>query len=119
LYIAGSIASLIGIIPLILQGWNVLRQFAHPKNPFNEIEVRRLDQTGKLQEHTAHLFQRHGAGEASDLALTTASLIEEEFQKLHGQIEKLLPQITAMEQRLRHVEDTLTTARPAKRTKKK
>jgi hypothetical protein len=119
LYIAGSIASLIALIPIIMQGWSGLRQFANPKNPFNVVEVRRLDESGNLQEHPTHNFQLHGVADASNLALTTASLLEEEFQKVNGQIEWLLPRIAALEKRLTDVEGTLKNARPAKRSKKK
>ncbi|MGA2554848.1 MAG: hypothetical protein ABSG04_01055 [Verrucomicrobiota bacterium] len=119
LYIAGSIASLIGLIPMILQGWNAVRRFGTPKNPFNEIEVRRLDEKGDLQEHVAPLFDRHGVSDASNLALTTASLLEEEFQKMKGQIERLLPRIAALEKRLTEVEGALKVGGAARRSKRR
>jgi len=119
LYIAGSIASLITLVPMILQGWSALRRFSSPKNPFNEIEVRRLDASGNLQEHHTHLFHDRGIADVSNLALTTASLLEEEFQEMNDQIEQLLRRTTALEKRLATVEGTLKNASPAKRNKKK
>jgi len=119
LYIAGSIASLIALIPMILQGWTAVRHFADPRNPFHGIEVRRLDVSGNLQEHPTHLVHRHAVADSYNLALTTASLLEEEFQKVTGQIELLLPRIATLERRLTELEATLKNARPAKRTAKK
>jgi len=119
LYIAGSVASLIGLIPIILQAWSAIRRFSDPANPFQNLEVRRLNEKWELQEDTIHL-NRHGLGDISNLALTTAAgLLEDEFQKLSRHIESVLPQIAALEQRLAKVEVALKNLKSSKRRSKR
>ncbi|MGD0905287.1 MAG: hypothetical protein ABR924_20530 [Terracidiphilus sp.] len=118
LYIAGSVASLIGLIPMILQAWNALRRFSNPGNPFQSLEVRRFNENGELKEDTVHL-NRHGLGEASNMALTVAAgLLEDEFQRLTRQVESVSPQIAALEQRLAKVEAALKVPKPSTRKPK-
>jgi hypothetical protein len=117
--IAGSVASLIGLIPTILQAWNALRRFSDPANPFQNFEIRRLNENGELQEDTVHL-DRHGVGDASNLALTAAAgLLEDEFQKLSRQIASMSPQIAGLEKRLAKVEVELKDSKPSKRNPKR
>jgi hypothetical protein len=114
LYIAGSIASLIGLIPVILQGWKALRQYSNPANPFHQVEVRKLNENGELHEDNVHL-NPHGVDDASHLALTvTAGLFEGEFQKLTHRVESISPQIVALEKRIAKVEVALKCAKSSK-----
>jgi hypothetical protein len=118
LYIAGSIASLISLIPIILQAWNALRRFTNPRNPFHAVEVRRLDEKGELHENTVHM-DHHAIGSQSSLALTAAAnILEGELQKITGQAELLAPKITALEQRLSKVEAALKLSKSQKRKSK-
>ena len=57
LYVAGSVASLFGLIPLVLQGWAAIRgRFPRRHAQFDEpVEVRRIDNAGRLQEEHLHL----------------------------------------------------------------
>lgn len=53
LYIAASIASLVGLVPTILQLWNTIRGRKRNKSPrdqIDSIEIRSLDPKGKLLE---------------------------------------------------------------------
>jgi hypothetical protein len=105
LYIAGSIASLIALIPIVLQAWGAIRRFADPRNPFQKVEVRKLNENGELQEDNI-LLNHLSVGNASNLALTAAaSLLEGEFQELNRKLESLSPRILELEQRLAKLED--------------
>lgn len=52
LYIAGSIASLIGLIPLVLKCWSTIRKNTGHSydNHIRNVEIRRIDTEGKLIE---------------------------------------------------------------------
>jgi hypothetical protein len=56
LYIAGSIASLIGILPLIVQGWRAFRGHHAARRDFDDrsVEIRRIDENGHLTEDHVH-----------------------------------------------------------------
>jgi hypothetical protein len=108
LYIAGSIASIIAVIPMVLQGWNAVQRFANPKNMLIDVQARGLDETGNVQEL-----------DVSNLALATAILVEDEFQRVNGQIEGQLRRIDALEKRLAGIEDKLKSSIRAKHTKRK
>ena len=118
LYIAGSIASLIALIPMILQAWNAIRRFTNPRNPFHAVEVRRLDEKGELHENTVHM-DHHTIGSESSLVLTAAAnILEGELQKIICHAELLAPKITALEQRLSKVEAALKLSKSPKRKSK-
>jgi hypothetical protein len=59
LYIAGSIASLLGLIPLVLQGWAAIRGRLprHGASLDYPVEIRQIDQTGRLNEKHLHPHQ--------------------------------------------------------------
>ena len=50
LYIAGSIASIIGLIPIVIQVWKFIRNknVRHGRDPIEKIETRYLDKNGEL-----------------------------------------------------------------------
>lgn len=51
LYVAGSVASLLGLIPLVLRCWSVVRGDGRHRPPdFNRVEIRRLNADGHLIE---------------------------------------------------------------------
>lgn len=56
LYVTGSIASLIGLIPLVLQAWGAIRGHLDRShaNHIRGIEIRRIDAAGNLREDHQH-----------------------------------------------------------------
>lgn len=115
LYIAGSIASLIALIPMILQAWGAIRRFSNPRNPFQAVEVRRLNEKGELHEDTVHMDHHSVGGESSLILTAAANILEEELQKLTSQVERLAPEITLFERRLSKVETALKVSKTSKR----
>jgi hypothetical protein len=79
LYIAGSIASLVGIIPMILKAWNGIRGFV-PSNPFASAEVRVLDGTGQL--HEAHIPINHHSSNLHTPVVTVVGVPQSDLRML-------------------------------------
>jgi len=80
LYIAGSIASLVGLVPLVLQGWRAFRVRHQGRHNFERggIEIRHLDQKGQLLE--SHAYDGFGLASfpfAVNAALASAAKIAE------------------------------------------
>jgi len=119
LYIVGSIASIIGIIPLVLQGWKAVRRFANPENPFENVEIRTLDEDGELREHPAHQLAGRGITAAFNVGLAAVSLLEHEFHEMTALVERLSPRVSALEKRLGRVENKSKKKGPVRRSKKK
>jgi hypothetical protein len=100
LYIAGSIASIIGLIPLVLKCWNHLRggmgrQF-HPHN----IEIRRFDEKGHLIEQDTHgLFGDFLNPFDLTNGLLTSSVegIEGELRQLKSDVQELTVRVDEIE----------------------
>jgi len=102
LYIAGSIASLISVVPMILQAWSWLRGRFMPRHgpgP-HEIEMRRLDADGHLEEHPMDPRAVGGMGfwgAMGSAFATSASLIETELKNLTGQVQLLTARVESLE----------------------
>jgi hypothetical protein len=102
LYIAGSIASLIQLVPMVLRGWSALRGRRHgrPDLPTHDIEIRRMDKAGHLLEEHIH---DHPSGHLiSDgvfypTTATITNLIESEMKSLTQQLESLTSRVEALE----------------------
>jgi hypothetical protein len=102
LYIAGSVASLIGLVPLVLQSWHAIRGFMGRRHHshISGVEIRRLDSQGKLQEEHDHSFP---LSFSSPLALPHSALLsasrvlEKEFESLRKQVESHSARIAALE----------------------
>lgn len=106
LYIAGSIASLIGLVPLVLQGWRALRAQLPGRHAMQDhgIEIRRIDSSGHVQEE--HVYDRHmgsftAIGSILPALSTTAGLIEDEIKVLGQEIQKLVSRVDALEEQHR------------------
>ena len=104
LYIAGSIASVIGLIPLILQCWSRIRghhDFPHPSN-FRSIEICRLDSKNRLHEEKTHGLTILDSTPLSIINTTLVSAagdIETEIQRLRQEIYALTVRINALEKK--------------------
>lgn len=106
LYIAGSVASLIALVPLVLQGWRALRgQFSgRHMMPDQGMEIRRIDDSGRL--HEEHVHDRHFGsfmtiGSILPALATTAGLIETEIRMISRQIQTLNSRVDALEKQRR------------------
>ncbi len=105
LYIAGSIASLFGLIPLILQGWAAIRGRFPGRRPHMDgpVEIRRIDNAGRLQEEHLHSHQQSASllhiGTFAPTVSLAATLMEDETRNLNRQIEKLSSRIEALEKK--------------------
>jgi hypothetical protein len=113
LYIAGSIASLIGILPLIVQGWRAFRGHHAGRRDFDDrgIEIRRIDEKGHLSEDHVHertLFHIPPFTANTFLATSAAKTIESELQQIKAQIKLISRRV-----------DTLEGRNPAKAKKRK
>jgi hypothetical protein len=108
LYIAGSIASLIGLVPLILQGWDALRGrfWGRDVTMDQPVETRRIDHAGHVYEE--HLHNRQFMGSVTSIGMfapaftTVASLIENETKTVTQQLELLVARVERLEEQLRH-----------------
>jgi hypothetical protein len=102
LYIAGSIASLIGILPLIVQGWRAFRGHHAGRCDFDDrgVEIRRIDEKGHLSEDHVHersLFHNSQFTANTFLATSAAKTIESELQQLKEQIKALSGRVDTLE----------------------
>jgi hypothetical protein len=104
LYIAGSIASLVGLVPLILQGWAAIRRQFSPRHVPNDgpVEIRRIDRTGHLQEEHLHPRQLSGSllhiGAFAPTVSITATIIENDMRSLVQEVEQLGRRVDAIEE---------------------
>lgn len=99
LYIAGSIASIIGLIPLVLKCWNHLRGDIGRHN-HHDIEIRRLDENGHLiEQHSHELFDDYLSPFNLTNGLLTSSVegIEEELRQLKSDVQALTARVDKIE----------------------
>ena len=102
LYIAGSIASLIGILPLIVQGWRAFRGHHAARRDFDDrgVEIRRIDENGHLTEdhvHERNLFHNSQSTANTFLATSAAKTIESELRQIKEQINSISRRVDALE----------------------
>jgi len=99
LYIAGSIASLVGLIPLIRQCWTGMRNHfgPHRHRDFRDIEIRKLDDNGKLREEHAPEDEMFCAPLPSFLVISATQNLENEIKDLKQEVKILSERIKKME----------------------
>ena len=102
LYIAGSIASLIGILPLIVQGWRAFRGHHAARRDFDDrgVEIRRIDENGHLTEdhfHEKNLFHNSPSMANTFLAASAAMTIESELRQIKEQINSISRRVDSLE----------------------
>ena len=119
LYIAGSIASLIGLVPLVLQGWRAFRVRHQRRNDIDRgsIELRHLDQKGQLLEnHTHDDFGLGSSPFAVNAVLASAAKIAEgDLSRLRQEVLSLTRRVESLEKRVK----SGTKSRPSRRGKRK
>lgn len=102
LYIAASVASLLGLIPLVLKCWNAIR--GHMRRPhhrdFERVEVRRLGQDGYLVEEGSHRTSAPSALPSSGMdsaLLLAAESVDAELHGLRSDLQALTARVVALE----------------------
>jgi len=124
LYVAGSVASIIGLVPLLLRCWRAIRgHFRGHRHPdFQMLEIRRLDNNGQLIEE-----RNHGMGlpwtKSFDIVnqalLSAAENIDGELQRLKATVEVLVARIDSVEKKLAEKKLRQATKTRKPKTKKK
>ncbi|HBG28616.1 MAG: hypothetical protein A2Y10_12690 [Planctomycetes bacterium GWF2_41_51] len=95
LYIAGSIASLLGLIPLVLQSWRSIRGHFSKRNDFdNDIEIRRLENGHLREEHAHRMFEDFGT------LSSISTLLENEIKRLMEDVKNLNSRVDKIEKQL-------------------
>jgi hypothetical protein len=102
LYVAGSIASLVGLIPLVLQCWGGIRGYlSRPHHrDFQRVEIRRLDGKGHLVEASDHGLAAPLSAPLSviNTAITSAAeALDEEIHHLRKEVQMLTVRVAALE----------------------
>lgn len=117
LYIAGSIASIVGLVPFILQVWSGIRGHLDRRHPvrFQGIEVRRINPVGVLFEETSTGLAGPSAFPLSVLntALSAAARV------FDSEIQSLRQELRSVGERLAAIEQAMTSDEPAKSKKSK
>lgn len=103
LCIAGSIASLIGLIPLVLQCWGAIRGYRNRRhaNDIRRVEIRRIDTAGNL--HEDYLRDLPGSsslpiGMPYSELLSVARGVESDLLSLKQQVQSHCDRLAAIEQ---------------------
>ena len=115
LYVAASIASLVGLVPLVLQCWSRLRGHSRRPHPtqLNEVETRRLDEKGRLVEDRASVLL---GGLISPLGFINSAL-KSAVEDIDCDLRRLRTDIRALTARVEVLEKTQKTKGASKRTK--
>ena len=114
LYIAGSVASLVGLVHLISQCWVRMRNhfsFQHGRN-FRDIEIRKLDDKGRTKE------DRLPGYETFDIPFLPSSLIISATQNLENEVKSLKQEIKILSERIGDIEKPQGRREVIKKNKK-
>jgi len=124
LYIAGSVASIIGLIPLVLRSWGGIRGYFDRRHPdhVRSVEVRRIDSAGNLIEDHSH-------GCAVSLGMpfdglnsalfSAAQILESDLQSLRNEVRSHSERLAALEKGLKAPETLTAKKRTGKRSSNK
>jgi hypothetical protein len=124
LYIAGSIASLLGLVPLILRCWSVVRnhhlgRWDGPR--FQSIETRRIDRSGVLFEERVDALDVAWAAPLSVMntaILSAAEIIDAELGELKRTVQLLMSRVQTIEEKSRPKASQPKTAKRKGRKKR-
>lgn len=106
LYVAGAIASLVGLVPLLLQYWGTIRGYldrGHSRH-FRSVEIRRLDNRGKLREDHSRGLAGPSAFPLSVLntALSSAArVLDADLHALRKEVRSLGERLATIESQLK------------------
>ncbi len=123
LYVAGSVASIIGLVPVVLRCWTAIRGHLggrrHPD--FRTVEIRRIDSGGHLLEernHSMGLPWSEPLDIANQALLSAAENIDGEIQQVKASLQSLTNRMNAVEEKLAE-KTPQTSVRPRRSTTKR
>jgi hypothetical protein len=105
LYIAGSIASLVQLVPLVLQSWDFSRGrlWRRGRRTEHSIETRRIDPAGALREDEIpdRQLMESAIGGPPPAVIAASALIEHEMENVFQRLELLSSRVDELEAQLR------------------
>ena len=124
LYIAGSVASIISLVPLVLRCWQAIRGHLHrPHHPdFHALEIRRIDSSGRLVEERDRgmgLPWSESLDVMSQALLSAAENIDGEMRRMKAAIESLADRLDAVEKKQARKGPRRATKEKKAKTKKR
>lgn len=120
LYIAGSVASIIGIIPLVLRCWGAVRGYLDRRhaNHTRSIEIRRIDIAGNLREEHSNGFSVTPFFSSDGLTaalFSAAQTLESDLKALRLEVQSNKERLAAIEKSLKKSKASTAKKRPAKK----
>lgn len=118
LYIAGSIASLIGLIPLVLQCWRAIQSYSVGRDRMDfglrGAEIRQFDKNGHLREEHIHDMPVASAmGVFQPVLAAAARAMESDTKEIMKRLAALTLRVDALETQLANV--TELAKRPSRK----
>jgi hypothetical protein len=116
--VIGSVASLVGLVPLALRCWNFLRDRdgrGHRRAELQEIEIRRLDSAGVLIEEDSGALSVPW----SDPLISLNTVMLSAAELMDGEIVQLKARVERVELRLQNIEECSTNRGDGREEKKK
>jgi len=120
LYIAGSVASIIGIIPLVLRYWGAVRGYIDRRhaNHARSIEIRRIDIAGNLREEHSSDFSVTPFFSSDGLTaalFSAAQTLESDLKALRLEVQSNKERLAAIEKALKKPKASSSKKRSAKK----
>lgn len=124
LYIAGSVASIIGMIPLVLRSWGAIRGYLNHRhsNHIHGVEIRRMDSSGNLKEEHTHgsfvspLCSPDGLTAA---LFSAAQTLDTDLKALRLELQSSNERLTAIEKKLKAPKAATVKKWPVKKNSNK
>ena len=124
LYIAGSVASIIGMIPLVLRSWGAIRGYLDGRhtNHVQSVEIRRINTAGNLrEEHSRGSFMTPSLSPdgLSAALFSAAQTLDTDLKALRLELQSNNKRLAAIEKKLRAPKAADTKKRPGKKSSNK
>lgn len=124
LYIAGSIASLIGLIPVVFQAWGIIIGCfdRHHANHIQRVEIRRIDTAGNFLEGTQHGLPVSSAfpiNVLSSALFGAARVLENDLQTLRDKVQSHSQRLAGIEKGLKAAKGVTTQKQTNKKSSNK
>ncbi len=94
---AAAVATLVGLVPLVIQAWRAFRRNHRDHPEPREIEIRRIDSAGNLIEEHAHSREGAFLESGGPASLPFTALLESELRRLSTKLGKLTERLQALE----------------------
>lgn len=106
LYIAGSVASIIGMIPLVLRACGAIRGYLDRRhsNHIHNVEIRRMDTAGNLKEEHSHsllVTPPYSPDELTAALFLAAQALDSNLKALRLELQSSNERLTAIEKKLK------------------